>query len=1560
MSASEHSLLPQHVAYLTARAVPSALAIEAGLISVDGSTAAHLLNRTRALSCGGLAIPYPAHDKGYCRVRLDEPHDGAKFLAPAGREVPIYCPPVRSVGTDEPLVVVEGPIKALALVAHGLNAVGLGGTGTTLATKAAHRRLNSSWDQIPLDGRKVVIVFDAGRRMNPNVARDEARLAMALEHAGAVVSVTDLPPAPGGKDWGPDDFLGARGIEELRKVIDSASPADPAGRAETLVNAGRGEHVAALLDDLPFCIAVEERGPGAERRAFETLRRAGVRVRDWEASLRRARQALSSAAKTSNRARAGLGGTVYVIIDDHLCVLHERGELPLVEPLTNFTAQIQREVVLDDGAEERRRFCLSGRLSGGKALPEITVDAAEFASGHWLITKWGARANLSAQPGAAAHMRAAIQELSQPTREHVFAHTGVREVDGRRVFLHAGGAIGGEGVQTLLEGRIGQYRLPAHAKDRREALETSLRFLDVAPHTVTVPLLAACYRAPTSSILPVDCTVWVVGRTGSTKSTLVALLLGHDGDFDRTRLTANWNDTAASIEDTLFRAKDVVAVIDDFAPKGSESWDALRGKAETVLRSIGNRSSRGRMRADLTAHASRPPRGLVISTGEDLPTGESIHARLVIVRVIRDSIDLELLSELEGQRERLAHAKAAFIEWLLANYDSLAPWLQERFRARRSELRGAGGHMRTPEALAHLALGIELLAAFAVSLRVFDSVRAGRFVREAVDALRELGAVAEQEIACADPVQRFLEVLRSLRTQNRIELLCDPNIPLGNGPGVEQLGWLDVEKRLAYLLPNPTYRVVIEELRRSGESMPISAPTLWQRMTESGLLVPGDSEHHTRKVSVGGGRSRVLSVHLWVLDESQSDRDVGSGVGASILAPEIARGDHRQGCGSAAAPPARNLDLGPSLASAEGITSEAAREPDAAVGTTVGMCVDASASTARGVGVASSGVSHTHDWLPPFVGRSSRPAPRAHAEARWVPDPHLVAHLRLIDRDEALAAAAEELRGADAIALDLRAEGSNPLVDRPRLLALKALGEPVIVDLQRIGDLGPLGEVLRGALVVGHDLRAPLAFLAHCYDIAPSAVWDTALAARLHDSGFHAEEGERRFSFADLVPRELGEAVAGAAPPEDLSTEPARAAHDVGLLLPLRERLAAKINEAGLAKALALEFDVLPVVVAMALAGVVVARSRWEALVESRRAQATALSAEVKAKLGVENPRSPDELLHALHSAGAQVDHTNKVALARYRDVPGVKQLIDFRRCDAFVTGPGRGVIDALARSPDGRVRARVDQLAAPTGRFGCSAPNLLGLEKSHEVRDCIVPSEGCVFVVADYAAIELRVLAHVTRDEHLTRVFQERGDPHALMASAITGKPVGDVTKAERQRAKAVNFGFAFGMGVDTFVERALADYGVTVSPSDAQRFKKVYGDTYPAVAAWQERIRKAMPVEVRSASGRRRLFVDHQEGYCERLNLPVQGTAADGIKLAMVLLHKRLRPPRARLVLCVHDELVVEAQREHAVAVRDLVEATMVEGMAHYVTTVPIAVEADIRATWSASSSVVEGSAP
>jgi len=182
---------------------------------------------------------------------------------------------------------------------------------------------------------------------------------------------------------------------------------------------------------------------------------------------------------------------------------------------------------------------------------------------------------------------------------------------------------------------------------------------------VAIPLVAATYAAPLSFITSPDFALWMVGPTGSLKSELAALSQRHFGRFDRKTLPGSWTSTENALEARLFTVKDAVAVIDDYAPNAdSRAQQELEKRAQRIIRGIGNRASRGRLRADLSQQPDRPPRGLVICTGEDLPTGHSIQARLVIIEVDRERLNLDVITDLQASDDRLAHAMRGYIEWL--------------------------------------------------------------------------------------------------------------------------------------------------------------------------------------------------------------------------------------------------------------------------------------------------------------------------------------------------------------------------------------------------------------------------------------------------------------------------------------------------------------------------------------------------------------------------------------------------------------------------------------------------------------------------------------------------------------------------------------------------------------------------------------------------------------------------------------------------------------------------------------------------------------------------------
>lgn len=253
-SANEKRLHPRHVDYCVSRAIPPELAIQRGFSSAPTKVISERLGFSQMPAGLAMLIEYPEIVPPYYRARLND----GRWLATKGRSVPIYwaCRP-EDVG--KVLYVAEGPAKALAVTAAGYPAIGLGGVNTTLVKGRRGPEFNESWPSVA--GLRVIILFDANRRTNVQVAAAEVRLAQALEGAGAAeVCSVEIPFGPDGEDWGPDDYLAARGVDALAKLVTNAVATNPIRRLDGVLavpdQRERRLTLDALTADLPFLLSV--------------------------------------------------------------------------------------------------------------------------------------------------------------------------------------------------------------------------------------------------------------------------------------------------------------------------------------------------------------------------------------------------------------------------------------------------------------------------------------------------------------------------------------------------------------------------------------------------------------------------------------------------------------------------------------------------------------------------------------------------------------------------------------------------------------------------------------------------------------------------------------------------------------------------------------------------------------------------------------------------------------------------------------------------------------------------------------------------------------------------------------------------------------------------------------------------------------------------------------------------------------------------------------------------------------------------------------------------------
>jgi len=538
-----------------------------------------------------------------------------------------------------------------------------------------------------------------------------------------------------------------------------------------------------------------------------------------------------------------------------ICYEKDTRDGTVVTPLCNFVARVVEEVELDDGQETSRAFSIEGSLDTGQPLPLVRIPVDRFCAMGWTTGAWGLRAVVRAGLSTKDLLREAIQRLSTDAkRRRVFTHTGWRNIEGRWVYLTASGAIGVDGFEIDLGPELSRYRFPRTTEDPVVAMRASLRLLDMAKLTITAPLWAGVFRAPLASAYPLDLSLWMEGQTGTLKSSQAAAALSHWGQFDRTNLPGAWSSTANSLEKRAFSLKDSLFVVDDYAPTGPDRRE-FEVKAARLLRAQGNLAGRGRLRADLTERPGYPPRGLILGTGEQRPPGRSILARMFLIEVCEGDVCLDVLSAVQKDALRLPHAMAGYISWLGPQMDSLPTTLGDQFRSARARAEKSGPHLRIPEALAHLWLGIDAGLGYAEEIKACDAIEAGDIRARCWEALVERAKIQGRLVEEEKPTHLFLRILNTLLVQKRAVLLAKDSSSEGLRAEIPLLGWQDDD--YLYLLPDAAFQAVARFARDAGDAFPIREYRLRQDLIQAGFA-KADPNHTTSPVRVGGALRRVI------------------------------------------------------------------------------------------------------------------------------------------------------------------------------------------------------------------------------------------------------------------------------------------------------------------------------------------------------------------------------------------------------------------------------------------------------------------------------------------------------------------------------------------------------------------------------------------------------------------------------------------------------------------------------------------------------------------------------
>ncbi len=495
-----------------------------------------------------------------------------------------------------------------------------------------------------------------------------------------------------------------------------------------------------------------------------------------------------------------------------------------------------------------------------------------------------------------------------------------------------------------------------------------------------------------------------------------------------------------------------------------------------------------------------------------------------------------------------------------------------------------------------------------------------------------------------------------------------------------------------------------------------------------------------------------------------------------------------------------------------------------------------------------------------------------------------------------------------------------------------------------------LAAAIDGPALIAHDAKAVLRAVG-AETLAPA--FDTALAAYLLDPG------RSGYAFDDLL-REyaLGIETAG---------EGAEALRQAIGVRQLREPLTQRLHERRLLALLAdLELPLVPVLAKMERVGIAIDVPKIEAIEDRCAVELAELETEAHRLAGgaftLGSPKQLGDVLFTrlglpVERSGKTGPSTDRSVLAKLRSRHPIIPIIErWRELSKLLSTYLRALPEAA--SGDGRIHTTFSQHTAATGRLSSTHPNLQAIPVrtplGQELRQAFVAADGRQLISCDYSQVELRILAHLSQEPGLVDAFRRGNDVHLATAAEVLGKPVEEVSKEERDRAKAINFGIIYGISA-----YGLADQ-LEIDRSDAQDYIDRYLGRYPAVQSFiaatiaetTERgyaltlLGRQRPIPELRATNRQ----VHQLGERLAINSLIQGSAADIIKVAMIACDRRLRDEGhdAALVLQVHDELVFEVAADAAAVVCALVVEEMINA---YALDPPLVADAGVGATWAAA---------
>jgi len=571
----------------------------------------------------------------------------------------------------------------------------------------------------------------------------------------------------------------------------------------------------------------------------------------------------------------------------------------------------------------------------------------------------------------------------------------------------------------------------------------------------------------------------------------------------------------------------------------------------------------------------------------------------------------------------------------------------------------------------------------------------------------------------------------------------------------------------------------------------------------------------------------------------------------------------------------------------------------------------------------------------------------------------------------------EEISTADIVEVDTEATSLDPYCGRLSLLQLGVYGKAYVFDLRHDTEFSDIDLSLFKDLLTSdktlkllQNAKFDMKYIKIHGGYYIKNVYDTMLAEQLITLG----KGFGGNSLANLVRKYLG-LVMNKEPRDSFSNyyQPFEryqldyAATDVAVLTMIYDQQISAIKEKELLRPLELELTFLKAMCELELNGIKVDTERWRAIMTKVAEENEAARAQIERVLGETNDQqtlfgvssvnldSPKQLLSALNAIGIKVENTSEGTLKKFKKHPVIKNLLDYRKTTKLVGTYGEALL-AKINKKTGRLHTDFKQMVE-TGRMSSSNPNLQNIPAKHIFRSCFIAKPGCVLLTADMDSAELKILGNLSQDPTFIKCCNEGIDLHTYAASYLFDTPYEKVTTDQRKASKAITFGLCYGMSKYGLAAR------LNISEREAEKLLNGYFKLFPELAKFlhrsaKEGVRKGYSTTI---SGRKRFYnipPAYDPSYksivssVERKskNTPIQGSNADVTKNALIICVDRLEKLDyyAKVLLTVHDEIVVETLEEKKYEVANILEQSIIDGFAEFFSLIPMTTKATIGPCW------------